>query len=1260
MASRYVGTNVTVNPLLDLDFMNELHHVRMRKTYARVIALNTDEEPLETLEGIVTQGSANIDGASSVRRTCNLTMVVHELNIHEYYWGLKTKIELWTGLANEINDKYPDIIWFKQGTFVLTSFNTSQSLGNYTVNLQGKDKMTLLNGELGGVVTSLTWDFGTVKVTDDDGSTHEEDLLLKEIVTDAVHAFAHTPFYKIHVNDLDDMGLELLEYRGADPMYLIRQVNADRQNLTTNKNTPVYRGLNRTQPTTVSDSSIVYDPLFDLEQVGVVMTPTRLYDANNNVVTIAKLEYGMTAGYRLTDLTYAGDLILNVGETITSLLDKIVAMLGEYEYFFDLNGDFWFQRKQVYLKTTWNNIKTNEQDEKWSDPNAYTSDIAYTFTDGQLITQYQNSPNFANIRNDYSIWGTRKGVTGKELPIHLRFAIDDKPVEYINYEGVKFTTRSMTEEEKMQDVMDRLEAIGTDEALYLLQQLNTQHSELYELLTEFLEHRNNKVWDDLEPLPDGWWSIFDWANLWEIVVGYIPTERMSVYSRSRVGDSLSDFSTAPYFYNGSNYSDSTTQRWKLIHANSSGQIISTQHSTGCSHPYSQWYNGIVNGSDNIANKGDYVWIWDPVLPDELQTIVDDVLSEDFETIHKQIVNEKLRCGLDWREIIYQMMLDYKKHHTEDDFYLTVYKNNPYTCHNGMTGYEQYYTDLDGFWRELYNPFYEGHYDLVGMSKAKYNTAVKTWYNNTKQEFPYFYGEPKYVQCTTSDPFRTTMQYYTQYRDPLTSETKYKAERPGKLAYEANPTLYWYKDPDGKENIINCVIIEPLDDTKYWFKYDNNSNTRGNGYLQNETIHSYSRWSNNAMTEEHYKTMLKTYNDSSKKTIPTTWEKLKSVSLVKCFVSNPIQTYYTYYYYENGKETRISGAKIDRTDYFANPGKYWRYESIYIQCVEGEKFNTDQDYYVKGQASRTDEEVYSLTKMVTQSAFDAEPTRYYKPTGRVQKILCYSLNLPDDWNGVLYYDYDVNEETFTISDVINNFNGSRATAYPAAGTTNFPSKKAITTTLNTWLEAGHKPYAIYGNFVPIVHPLEYDHLLPYYVFGNDKYNVDGWAPYVSEEPQTLNFWFDFLDEHGELSKYSVQAIGDRPKAVNDTNVKAIYFRETPTIIFVDSNSPEQVGTKLGYEYVMLPDTDLTKLFTISAQGKSAKTVLDGMIYDFAVCAEQITFTTMPYYNLEPNKRIFVTCPESAISGEYILTRYTVPLGPSGTMSVTATLAVDALY
>jgi hypothetical protein len=57
---------------------------------------------------------------------------------------------------------------------------------------------------------------------------------------------------------------------------------------------------------------------------------------------VAKIEYGDVPGYRLTDLTYAGDLIANVGESLTSILDKIVSMLGNYEYFYDIDGKFIF------------------------------------------------------------------------------------------------------------------------------------------------------------------------------------------------------------------------------------------------------------------------------------------------------------------------------------------------------------------------------------------------------------------------------------------------------------------------------------------------------------------------------------------------------------------------------------------------------------------------------------------------------------------------------------------------------------------------------------------------------------------------------------------------------------------------------------------------------------------------------------------------------------------------------------------------------
>ena len=45
------------------------------------------------------------------------------------------------------------------------------------------------------------------------------------------------------------------------------------------------------------------------------------------------------------------------------------------------------------------------------------------------MTQYNVSPKLNNIKNDYSIWGARK-YNDVEVPIHLRYAIDAKPLYY--------------------------------------------------------------------------------------------------------------------------------------------------------------------------------------------------------------------------------------------------------------------------------------------------------------------------------------------------------------------------------------------------------------------------------------------------------------------------------------------------------------------------------------------------------------------------------------------------------------------------------------------------------------------------------------------------------------------------------------------------------------------------------------------------------------------------------------------------------------
>ena len=169
----------------DHTFLKQLDEHRTKIIYARIVALTLEEAPIENIEGRVTEGSINVDGDSSVRRTCSLTMVAQDFNYNEFIWGLNTKFTLEIGLENTVNSNYPSVIWFKQGTYFISQFSTSHSVNNFTISLQGKDKMCMLNGELGGAITSSV-DFGTVEdiITIENGEkiTKITKLPLKEII----------------------------------------------------------------------------------------------------------------------------------------------------------------------------------------------------------------------------------------------------------------------------------------------------------------------------------------------------------------------------------------------------------------------------------------------------------------------------------------------------------------------------------------------------------------------------------------------------------------------------------------------------------------------------------------------------------------------------------------------------------------------------------------------------------------------------------------------------------------------------------------------------------------------------------------------------------------------------------------------------------------------------------------------------------------------------------------------------------------------
>ena len=46
-------------------------------------------------------------------------------------------------------------------------------------------------------------------------------LKLKDIIKEAVHEYGKELYHNIIINDLDNYGLELLEYRGDKPLYLL-------------------------------------------------------------------------------------------------------------------------------------------------------------------------------------------------------------------------------------------------------------------------------------------------------------------------------------------------------------------------------------------------------------------------------------------------------------------------------------------------------------------------------------------------------------------------------------------------------------------------------------------------------------------------------------------------------------------------------------------------------------------------------------------------------------------------------------------------------------------------------------------------------------------------------------------------------------------------------------------------------------------------------------------------------------------------------
>lgn len=367
--------------LNDMNFLTALDKLRIKSHYAKIVLLSFDEKPIREIQGNITSGNLSVNGSSSVRRTINLTMLADETNSSleniDNEISINKKVRVYVGYKNPLKSyaQYGDIVWFKCGMYVLSSANISRSTSGWTISISGKDKMCLLDGTVGGTFpASVT--FHESYIYDNEGNLTIVNPTIFQIIYEAVNHWGGEAIENIIISDLEETVRLLVKYIGGKPIY------------------------------------------FNNDYTSFDFTPSEDFPEANMI------SYGEDAGYRLVDFTYPGELILDAGDTVTDLLDKIIAVLGNYEYFYDLDGRFVFQEIKNYLNTGSPLDELSEEDYTKSYNNAK---FMYSLTDLDTTTAITRNPNFDNIKNDFYVWGKRTTSNDVEVDIRYHLAIDTKP-----------------------------------------------------------------------------------------------------------------------------------------------------------------------------------------------------------------------------------------------------------------------------------------------------------------------------------------------------------------------------------------------------------------------------------------------------------------------------------------------------------------------------------------------------------------------------------------------------------------------------------------------------------------------------------------------------------------------------------------------------------------------------------------------------------------------------------------------------------------
>lgn len=449
--------------LLDQDFLKELDYENIQTTYLKIYILDNKENVISSVEGRTTGGSISVNGSSAVRRSGSFTMVADEKSYKitslRSLIAIDKRVNIEIGFENRTK-YYIDfpILWFPLGEFVIGSANIQHNNQGVNISVSLKDKMSLLNGEVSGLLsTAITHSPAYLSEQDEEGNYLSDPVKFRDIIFTLLTEYGGLTKDKIIIEDVDARIRNMVRWTGANPLWIYVDRNGVLQFTTTNP----------------GDESI------------------KFYEFNDNI------------GYQYVDFTYPGELASSAGENIVTVLDKIKKTLGNYEYYFDTDGIFHFQAIKNYLNEGSSKNWLTEAINDAYFTNTDQSKSVYNFIDGKLNTAFQNTPQYAQVKNDFTVWGE---LPDSKIGIRYHVAIDTPPKKLNRWVVDEWETQELTDRTIERAVSARLALFVDTENIVEAKDWRT------ELYLEYISDKKNNLRYYSKELEEEWPKIYDIKN----------------------------------------------------------------------------------------------------------------------------------------------------------------------------------------------------------------------------------------------------------------------------------------------------------------------------------------------------------------------------------------------------------------------------------------------------------------------------------------------------------------------------------------------------------------------------------------------------------------------------------------------------------------------------------------------------------------------------------------------------------------------------